>query len=481
MEEDISFDFDAKSLLNPIKMVTKGWKKMVSVIASTPKTAGPAMGKISKQAGGMGKGVGKVAGGMKMGFGKLLGVLALLSLAFFALKSAILSLPEVGRTFAIAGNIFKRNLLAPLRKELLPLLNKLLAWVRDNRKAFVAWGEHIATVFRIAFQLGKMFFKAIGTIFKAIGESISAFFGSTTQSLMDTLRVILTKITFVILFVMILLEPVFELIGKIIGFLIVGVANLVGWFIKGFLDIAEALDLSTDFKNMIKAFDEFIDAAAPLLDVLKFVGYVIGVIIGVAIKIIIKMITIWAKILTALYKFIIKLVKAIIKWAKESKTVKAVIDGIRSALSWLIDKVSSAVDGISKFIDSMKEWSEDATKSMIKKWKEWGDAIEGFIGGVIKKVKELIGWFTNLFKSEKKLKKLEAKVPTPAEIKAAKRKGGGATTGGTAKSVTVNNNNNQRITINPTTEAAGKGAVETAVDITSGDKSARVREADGDQ
>ena len=55
--------------------------------------------------------------------------------------------PEFTKTFSVASDIFFKNLFWPLRQYLLPYLQKLLDWVRDNRKMFIAWGGVLVNVF----------------------------------------------------------------------------------------------------------------------------------------------------------------------------------------------------------------------------------------------------------------------------------------------------------------------------------------------
>ena len=61
----------------------------------------------------------------------------LVALAFKSIQGILNSMPEIGKTFGIAKDIFMKNLLWPLRKFILPYLQRLLDWVRTHRLMFV--------------------------------------------------------------------------------------------------------------------------------------------------------------------------------------------------------------------------------------------------------------------------------------------------------------------------------------------------------
>lgn len=143
-------------------------------------------------------------------------------------KSMMNKIPEVGKSFEIAGDIISRNLLWPLRKELIPLLQGMLNWVRDHRAMFVRWGQVIANVFRGIVTIVKGAVEAWTRIFKRLGEGISKVFGGASLSVEKILNILVFKIVAVMLFMQAIMEPVLNwVVDKLI--------MMLGW-VKKFFD-----------------------------------------------------------------------------------------------------------------------------------------------------------------------------------------------------------------------------------------------------
>ena len=73
-------------------------------------------------------------------------------------------IPEVGRAFNIAGQVFFKNFFWPLRRMLMPMLQRMLDWVRDHRTLFVKWGTVLANIFKVIINLGKQLVSIFTTI-----------------------------------------------------------------------------------------------------------------------------------------------------------------------------------------------------------------------------------------------------------------------------------------------------------------------------
>jgi len=163
----------------------------------------------------------KVASGVKKG----MGFFAKIGIAFLGLKKLMQQIPEVGQAFTIAKDIMFRNLLWPLRKMLMPILQGILNWVRDNRAAFVRWGQYIANIFKAVITLVKAIFGAIKSIISGIMKGI----GLAGKNVDETLNIITFKVNAVVLF----LSGILERIGKVIGAIFEGLGKTFGPALKG--------------------------------------------------------------------------------------------------------------------------------------------------------------------------------------------------------------------------------------------------------
>ncbi|DAC71932.1 MAG TPA: hypothetical protein DSN98_07790 [Thermoplasmata archaeon] len=143
-----------------------------------------------------------------------------MTVAFLSVRSALSFLPEIGRTFEASKNIIMRNLLWPLRKELMPLLQKILDWVRDHRIAFVKAGTIIVGVFRVVRTIVGGIIDVLRVLINRVANGIEAIFGKSTQSATDMINVLLFKIAAVFIILQSILEPVFDFIGKAINVVI---------------------------------------------------------------------------------------------------------------------------------------------------------------------------------------------------------------------------------------------------------------------
>jgi len=274
-----------------------------------------ALNKVLKGFGGMEKGMGKMSSGMVAKGMIIANVITGLAVkAGNFIKSGISSgIPEIAKTFGIAGDIIQRNLLYPLRKELIPLLQKLLNWVRDHRVMFVMMGNVIANVFRTIKQIIISFVTMFSKIWDQLAGKIEQIFGKSTQSIMDIINLVLFKIAAVVIFMQVLLEPVFSFIGEMIGHILF----LFNEMVKG---IAEgAGDLSTNFTDILDAFSDIGRMVKDVLGDTEMLGKafkVLGIILGTTLKPILFMIS---TALSLIAEQIDATVFAI-KWAKAKLT-----------------------------------------------------------------------------------------------------------------------------------------------------------------
>lgn len=217
--------------------------------------------------------------------------------------------PEIGRTFDIAGDIFKRNLFWPLRKELAPMLQKILDWTRDHRAMFVQWGGALVNVFRAVIQIFKGFYKMFETMIKPIADKLKSIFGGVAGGISDVFNIVLFKITAVIMFLQAAFMPLFQRIGDLIAWVI----GLVSEFFKGFSDGISGI--AGPFGDVINMFNMLLDSLSLgteqtefLYKAFKVLGDFIGTVLYGAVSLI-------AGIIDALAVSVANFVDGIL-WAK---------------------------------------------------------------------------------------------------------------------------------------------------------------------
>ena len=136
---------------------------------------------------------------------------------FEKIRSAIeTGIPEISQVFSIMGNIFTKNLLWPLRKELMPYLQKMLDWTKNHRKDFVEWGQVLVNVFRAAKHVAISFFEALRPIFTGVADVLKSVFGNTQASIIETINVAIFKIVMLMDIFALKITPIAAMVGDLI-------------------------------------------------------------------------------------------------------------------------------------------------------------------------------------------------------------------------------------------------------------------------
>lgn len=243
----------------------------------------------TKQRGGGGGGTGlpiddmlggKGGGALKMA-GAIMKIAAILGVVVGLVKSVLDHIPEIGRTFKIVGDIFFRNFLYPLRQEMIPLLQQLLDWVRDNRAMFVRWGNTVANIFRAIVSIAKLLWDNLKALWTSFVEELQKSFGILLNSIEQSANILLFKATAVIQFIVIALKPFFSFIGKMFAWIIGLVKDFIDGFMAGLGDLTPALD---DFKKTLQFLQPVLNALAVVGKVLRRVFRGIGIILGTLVK-----------------------------------------------------------------------------------------------------------------------------------------------------------------------------------------------------
>ena len=190
-------------------------------------------------------------------------------------------IPEIGRAFEISREIIGRNLLWPLRKELLPLLQGLLNWVRDHRIMFVQMGSIIVGVFRTLKTIVGGFIDIVKDIWHRLASGIEAIFGKTTQSVTEIINLVLFKISSMAIFIMELVGPIFSWVADQLVIL----SGLVTDFVRGV--VSSVGDLSTNLEDIINIFKDLADVIGLSNEGAHVLGKtfkVLGEIVGMTVK-----------------------------------------------------------------------------------------------------------------------------------------------------------------------------------------------------
>lgn len=280
-ESDITFTFDASEF----KTAMDGISKNMGSIAKNTQN-------VSKK---MGQSMGKTITALGLKFGLIIGAIKGMA---SAAKNFI---PEIGMTFQIAGNIFLKNFLQPLRMQLLPILNRILKWFRDNRSVFVKLGGVFLNALKTAVQLLKTIFSLLKKALQPIIDIVKKALGGTVNDIGDAINLILVKIVAFAIFLEDLLAPVFGGLGDLIQALIGWVEQLGAGLTKGFLKFFEG----SDIMRLTQRFAEFWQS---LLETFKFlepavfsIAEAFGQTLGVALNIAIDAVVILIGLLELLF------------------------------------------------------------------------------------------------------------------------------------------------------------------------------------
>lgn len=200
-----------------------------------------------------------------------------LGAAFLGIKKALTYLPEIGRAFKHAGDIAMRSLMWPLRKVLIPMLQKLIDWARDHRVMFVKWGVAIANAFKTVVAIVKNVINLAKTFVNSFITEFEAVFGKVTKSMTDIANILMFKIAAVAQFIMISLEPVFKFLGKSVARSAELWGNFFEGLVNGFGEIGSIFeDFGNSFSRILKLLGLMNDTGGALVKTFKTLGLIIG-------------------------------------------------------------------------------------------------------------------------------------------------------------------------------------------------------------
>lgn len=260
---DATFTFDPTSFLNGIKSI-------VSAMGQMEKKGNESSGKIEKAIHSNGKAISNVAG-------QLIKKVAGIAMAYMGLRAIMSRMPEIGRTWSIAGDIMMRNFLYPLRKEILPYLQKILDWTRDHRIMFVRWGNQLVNIFRIIKNIVSTLIDTLKRMWERLSEGLERIFGKSIKSMEDMVNIMMFKLSALCQFIMILLQPVFDFIIDSFVTIIQWVKAFSDGFVEGMGDITPALtDVYEQFVKLLGVITGVTSNNNVLINSFKTLGAILG-------------------------------------------------------------------------------------------------------------------------------------------------------------------------------------------------------------
>jgi hypothetical protein len=141
-------------------------------------------------------------------------------------------MPEVGQAFGLAKDIFLKNLLWPLRQQVMPLLQKMMDWVRDNRAQFVKWGVAISNVFRTVVIVVKTLWDVMKQLVEVVANSFQKAFKTNFKSFDEFVNVLSFKISAVIIFLGMLAKELVKDFKPAFDWIIDMGASIIDFFLK---------------------------------------------------------------------------------------------------------------------------------------------------------------------------------------------------------------------------------------------------------
>lgn len=181
-------------------------------------------------------------------------------------------LPEIGQTFSVVGDIIMRNLLWPLRKELVPYLQKLLDWTRDHRGMFVKWGYVLVNVFNVVKTVFMTIYNFLAKIAGSIWEIITGKVFKGAKDITEMINIILLKIASVFWYFNKVISPFLDKIWKFFsgtfGAIFDDILTLAKSFWTEFNKVAKDLGLWQKLEDLLKSIKGLMEDLKPVAEAL---------------------------------------------------------------------------------------------------------------------------------------------------------------------------------------------------------------------
>lgn len=252
----------------------------------------------------------------------------------------------------------------------MPLLQKMLDWVRDHRAAFVKWGEVVANVFRVAWDVGKRLFETMLKIGKVLVSTVFGPFDTGKNKIADFINLLTFKVAAVAVYMSTAFGKVLEDITPLLD----GIKTMV----TGLIDVLVAFGAGVIEGFDVKSIKDFSDAIGTLSDTIgKFMSssvvqdfaYNFGISAGKNIQLLVDVLTSLVNVLNGLTTG---------DWKPFSESIEKVGKFFSDPFSITFGggkkREAELVEGAKKNPDSARAWQDliDFQREMDKKYPGFG-------------------------------------------------------------------------------------------------------------
>lgn len=215
MNDEALFSFNIDPLLDGIGKVGAGFDRM----QSSAKALGQSVSKS----------LGSAVNGLILKIGALFA-------AFKSVGAVLREMPEVGEAFGVAKDVFLKNLLWPLRQQVMPMLQSMLDWVRDNRAQFVKWGVTVANVFRAGAVAARTLWDVFKGLAVTMGDTFQRAFKTNFKTFDEFVNVLSFKVSAVIVYMGLLAKQTVSELRPAFDWVVGVASDVIGFFV----DLASA-------------------------------------------------------------------------------------------------------------------------------------------------------------------------------------------------------------------------------------------------
>jgi hypothetical protein len=265
-EGEARFTFDTKPFMDGLKKMSDGFTRTFSMAKKVGDFIGKAMTLPFTAVKKLGGFISKAIAPLTQAFKPAINAAKNFMGGILSVNGAMKAMPIVGQTFEFVGDVIRKNLFAPLQRELVPLLQKLIKWVTANRPLFVKMGAVIANVFRGVYTAAKTVWEVIKSIFDMIARSISRTFGGSFKDIEEAVNTIVWKVVMLLLFLTESFKQAQDkfqpLIDKIVGF----VKTAGEKFVELGGKMLEAFNEGDNFKSLVAGVESALKGISSVID-----------------------------------------------------------------------------------------------------------------------------------------------------------------------------------------------------------------------
>lgn len=145
-------------------------------------------------------------------------------------QSVMKNMPEIGQAFKIASSIMTKEFFFPIRKFIMPYLQKMLDWVRDHRTMFAKWGTAVVDVLKVVTGVAKQLWGVFKNITEVLTNSLQKGLGTSFKSLDEFINVLSVKISVVTLLIGDATKAMFDKIAPTLEYVIEKGSRILKFF-----------------------------------------------------------------------------------------------------------------------------------------------------------------------------------------------------------------------------------------------------------